>query len=63
MLGDSNEKQVMFAVRKYQLATSAPIGCHVREHSRLQPSPCILQTFHDGTSFCFADWLRESQYQ
>ena len=53
----------MFAVRQYQFATSVPIGCHVREHSLLQLSPCILQTCHDCTSFCLAGWPRESQYQ
>ena len=47
-------KQVMFAVRQYQLATSVPIGGHVREHCRPQLSLGIGQPCRDWTSFCVA---------
>ena len=53
----------MFAVRQYQLATSVPIGGHVRDHCHPQLSLCILQTRRDWTSFCVAGWSSETQYQ
>ena len=52
-------KQMMFAVRQYQLATSVPIDGHVRDHCRSQLLLYIWQSCRDLTSFCRAGWPRE----